>query len=99
MTFPIFQLSGWLDCRWQKETCHGYRYYHVLLHQDLLGQWNLTRIWGGSLRQAGRVRQHILESRDQGLRVLKEISKRRKVRGYRIVQKLDNENRSLNQKS
>ncbi|MCI0654421.1 MAG: hypothetical protein L0Y39_08080 [Methylococcaceae bacterium] len=66
-------MSDWLECHWRKETCSGRRYYRVLIHQDLFGQWNLTRVRGGSLRQAGQVRQPILESSAEGTRVLEEI--------------------------
>ncbi|MCI0667704.1 MAG: WGR domain-containing protein [Methylococcaceae bacterium] len=84
-------MSEWSEIRWEKETDNGSRYYRVLVHQDLLGTWLLTRVWGGSLRQAGQMKEHPVDSREEALGLLEEIDKRRKARGYRVVQLLDNE--------
>lgn len=37
--------------RWEKDT----RYYETRLHQDLWGQWVLTRVWGRRNTPMGKI--------------------------------------------
>lgn len=85
-SLPVYRMSEWMEVRWEKEMDYGSRYYRVLVHQDLLGCWLVTRVWGGSLRQAGQMKEHLVASREEALGLIEEIGERRKARGYRIVQ-------------
>ncbi len=46
-----YALTTWLRIRWEKGT----RYYEAYVHQDLWGDWVLTRIWGRRETRLGRV--------------------------------------------
>ena len=68
----------WSHERWEK----GSRYYEVLLHQDLWGDWVLTRIWGRRGTELGReVHTHCASYRDACDRLV-AAKARRKRRGY-----------------
>jgi hypothetical protein len=76
--------NDWITCRWEKTTGEG-RYYLVLLHQDLWGQWIVTRVWGGRRRKAGQSRHLLVHSREEGIQELKKIAERRAARQYQIT--------------
>ncbi len=71
----------WIRVRWESRT----RYYEVHLHQDLWGQWILTRTWGGKGSQRGRIRHQPCSSRQEGERQLESIGRRRERHGYKRV--------------
>jgi predicted DNA-binding WGR domain protein len=68
----------WTRCSWQK----GLRYYEVLLHQDLWGDWVLTRIWGRRGTQLGRTVHTPCASYRDACDQLVTVKARRKRRGY-----------------
>jgi len=61
------------------------RYYRVRLYQDLLGDWVLSRSWGALDSAKGGSRVEVIEAQrfDD---LLAEIGKRRRVRGYVLVE-------------
>jgi hypothetical protein len=69
----------WSHQRWEK----GSRYYDILLHQDLWGDWVLTRIWGRRGTQLGREVHIPCASYRDACDRLVAIKARRKRRGYR----------------
>jgi len=71
----------WRSIRWEKST----RYYEAYLHQDLWGDWVLTRVWGRRGSKLGQIRNFPCASYEEGLAQLSEVEKRRKQHGYRIV--------------
>lgn len=80
----------WLRVRWESST----RYYEVHLHQDLWGQWILTRTWGGKGSHRGQIRHQPCPSRQEGERQLEAIGRRREVHGYsRVLNTIDRDGR------
>ena len=71
----------WQRLRWEK----GSRYYEVYLHQDLWGQWVLTRCWGRRGSALGQVRSFPCASYPDALAQLEQIKKRRAQRYYQLV--------------
>ena len=71
----------WLCQCWVKHT----RYYKVLLHRDLWGDWIVTRIGGQRGSPLGRVRHHPYGSYAEGLSRLAAVARRREQRGYAMV--------------
>lgn len=61
------------------------RHYTALLHQDLFGQWILTKVWGARGSRLGRVVDVPLEDYDEGLAALEAVKKQRARRGYRHI--------------
>lgn len=56
--------------RWEKDT----RYYETRLHQDLWGQWVLTRVWGRRNTPMGKVTHTPCRSHAEALRLVCEIA-------------------------
>lgn len=60
------------------------RYYMVHLHQDLFGDWLLTRAWGSKDSHRGRVKHDLVNNEHDGKRKIKKIAARRRQHGYLI---------------
>ncbi len=76
-------LDEWVTVRWENPDSE--RYYLVMIEQDIFGQWILNRIWGGIHKKLGGNQVSVLDNKDQGIEMLKDISIRRKQRGYKRV--------------
>lgn len=69
--------------RW--EHVKAGRYYQALVQQNLFGEWEILRIWGG-IGSARGARQCVpLPSQAAALRALADTAKRRAQRGYQPV--------------
>jgi len=75
------QFEHWVQLRWEKDT----RYYEARLHQDLWGEWVLTKIWGRRGTAIGQARNFPCVSLEEGFKCLAEVRKRRQQRGYQLV--------------
>jgi predicted DNA-binding WGR domain protein len=64
--------------RWRKEG----RYYKVVLQKDLLGDWSLTKIWGGINSRLGNYQNHTFLNLKDAFNMINEIKIRREKRGY-----------------
>jgi hypothetical protein len=64
--------------RWLTET----RYYYSHLGQDLLGDWVLTRMWGGRGSRRGRMMRTMVSSLAEGMAMLARVEKARAGHGY-----------------
>jgi len=73
--------DGWAKLRWEKEG----RYYEAHLHQDLWGDWVVTRVWGRRGQRLGQVKHVPCASREVGEAVLRHLDRTRRRRGYRLV--------------
>ncbi len=62
------------------------RYYRVSLDRDLFGDLVLVRAWGGLGSNLGQVRQTVVGSEEEGERLLRGIERRRRQRGYVVVE-------------
>ena len=62
-----------------------HRYYRVYLEQDLFGDWALRTVWGGLGSRRGRMVSSGVGSYEEGLGQIREIEKRRALRGYAVV--------------
>ncbi|MCB1875794.1 MAG: hypothetical protein KDH88_07465 [Chromatiales bacterium] len=67
--------------RWRSDD----HYYLADLHQDLFGQWILLQAWGSLYSERGNLRRTPVDSKEAGLKRLRQIATRRKTRGYRLV--------------
>lgn len=75
---PSYQLENWETLTWIRDK--DKRLYQVLLHQDLWGNWIVTRAWG-RIGTKGRGKHHQLSLKDcQAL--AQELMKVRKYRKY-----------------
>ena len=70
--------ARWLTYRWQK----GNRYYVAELTQDLFGAWILKRTWGSIHSHRGHSMTLCADNYEQALKLLRDVEKRRKTRGY-----------------
>ena len=61
------------------------RYYQADLDVDLLGDWSVITAWGGLGSHWRRVRKTWVPTYQDGLKRLREIEKRRRQRGYVVV--------------
>ena len=77
-----YQLKSWINLRWYKSTDKGIRYYSARLHQDLWGDWILTRTWGRKGTRLGRSMNVLCESYEDGMKQLKIVELHRKQHGY-----------------
>lgn len=68
----------WFTIRWQK----GNRYYVAELMQDLFGAWQLKRTWGSIDTHRGHTKTLYADNYDHALKLLRNLEKRRKTRGY-----------------
>lgn len=76
-------IQEWVTVRWENHTSK--RYYMIMIEQDIFDQWVLIRVWGGIQKKLGGMKVSVLENKDQGIEMIKNISIRRKKRGYSIV--------------
>lgn len=72
--------QGMLETRRWK-TAH--RYYTLRIQQNLFGQWELLKVWGGLRSRHGRHQVLPVQTCDEALELLKRESRRRLSRGYR----------------
>lgn len=64
--------------RWESER----RYYCALLHQDLLGDWVLDRVWGGKFNRLGGQDTKLAGNYEAGISMLQDVDKVRLARRY-----------------
>jgi predicted DNA-binding WGR domain protein len=73
-------MHNWKTLFWYK--AENRRYYRAELHQDLFGNWLLTRTWGSAYK-LGRQTVQYLDTIEQGHDLLREITKKRHAKHYR----------------
>ncbi|MDM0029091.1 WGR domain-containing protein [Variovorax saccharolyticus] len=61
------------------------RYYQATVQQNLFGDWELVRIWGGIGSARGRLTATPLCAASEGQGALAQIATRRAHRGYALV--------------
>ncbi len=72
----------------QKLPCYRWehpdkkRYYKLILSCDLLGDWVVTRVWGGLNQATGRVSHIPCSTYDDAITLMEKISQTRAKRGY-----------------
>jgi hypothetical protein len=66
---------------WQR----GDRFYWCSLRQNLFGDWVLLRRWGGRRTGKGGQRETLCADLEEGRRLMQDILKRRRYRGYVLV--------------
>jgi predicted DNA-binding WGR domain protein len=72
-----YQVTDWASFQWTKNT----RFYRIILHQDLFGDWILTRAWGRIGTKQGGAKEHPT-SYERGRELLARLARIRKYRGY-----------------
>jgi hypothetical protein len=61
------------------------RYYLAMLYHDLLGDLILTKVWGGKGKPAGQQLHIPVNNESEGLAMIDQVIKRRRQRGYDLV--------------
>lgn len=61
------------------------RYYKVIIQKDLLGDWCLTKIWGGLQNKLGNYENVTLFTKEAINNYLQDIFIRRNKRGYKLI--------------
>lgn len=79
---PTYSPDRWQRCRWQTDS----RYYIAEVTQDLFGQWQLHRTWGSRTSARGNEQRLLADSYEEALHLMQVTLKRRKQRGYRMIQ-------------
>lgn len=69
-----------ISLRW--EHPERQRYYHVVLAQDLFGDWVITKAWGGISKASGRITHLPCPTREEASVLIHKITKLRESRGY-----------------
>ena len=77
-----FSVESWHSKRWERGT----RYYTVLLHQDLWGQWIVTRVNGSRGSHLGRIVHTPQLNFAAACESITAIDRRRLARRYRSVE-------------
>lgn len=58
------------------------RFYKLVLSRDLLGDWVITRVWGGINQATGRISHIPCPTYEDAIHLMEKIAKTRLVRGY-----------------
>jgi hypothetical protein len=74
----MYLTADWEYRRWEKAQ----RYYEAHIHQDLWGEWVLTKVWGRQGTLLGRAVHVPCTSYRQACEWLTELRVRREKRGY-----------------
>jgi predicted DNA-binding WGR domain protein len=73
----------WIVQRWENKESK--RYYECRLQKDLLGDWVITRNWGGINTQLGQVKHQLVESYGEGVNKVFDVAEKRMKRRYSPV--------------
>ncbi len=76
----LFNNMGFQPLRWEN-PCRK-RYYQIFLSRDLLGDWVVTKSWGGSGTSTGRVSNVACASLEDAEALIEKIANTRAKRGY-----------------
>ena len=80
MTQPRYDLDQWQELFWRR----GDRIYSCALRQNLFGEWVLLRKWSGRRTGKGGQRETWCADFEDGQRLMQNILKRRRYRGYEL---------------
>jgi len=78
-------VDQWRTVYWEKPTDKGIRNYQARVHQDLCGDWILTKAWGRRGTRLGRVVHIPCASYQVALQQMDVVMKKREQRGYRVI--------------
>jgi predicted DNA-binding WGR domain protein len=79
---PTYQLKNWEMLTWMRDK--DKRIYHIILHQDLWGNWIVTRAWGRAGTKQGGTKDHAI-SYEEAIGLIAKLSKKRKYRKYHEI--------------
>jgi len=74
----MYATADWDRQRWEK----AHRYYEAHLHQDLWGEWVLTKVWGRRGTLLGRAVHMPCASYREACERIAALHVRREQRGY-----------------
>jgi len=78
MTQPSYDPPQGQEMFWQR----GDRFYWCALRQNLFGEWVLLRKWAGRRTGKGGQRETLCADIEEGHRLMRDVLKRRRRRGY-----------------
>lgn len=67
--------------RWEKEQ----DYYLVHVHQDMFGDWLVTRVWGQTGTQYGGMKHTLVASPEEAATLVDDVRHIQESRGFRKV--------------
>lgn len=62
-----------------------HRYYRIIVAKDLLGDWIVTKIWGGINQKSGRATHTHCSSFEIAKEYVEKMAKIRKQHGYELL--------------
>lgn len=83
---PIYDLDRWQTWEWRKvlPEQNQYRYYRLILRQNLWGEWELIREWGRIGHKPTRSILQILANPESVTPTLQDTDRTRQRRGYQL---------------
>ena len=82
---PSYALETWTTLRYERHDALTHRYYELHLTQDLWGEWQVQRIWGGVDTARGRASVYPLDNTVSAEDALTALQRRRVQRGYQLI--------------
>jgi hypothetical protein len=79
----LMMVKAMIHQRWENPI--NQRYYRVIFSRDLLGDWVVTKIWGGSNRAGSGTKNIPCVSYEDGMKLISKIADTRLKRGYQAV--------------
>ncbi len=76
---PI-KIKNWFTLRLE-HAING-RYYLLYLQQDLFGQWTVTKMWGGKIKQKPRELRMQFKHYCEAMKAFKTVYQKKQRRGY-----------------
>ncbi len=70
----------WQNWHWKSDS----RYYKVLLHKDLFGNWVLSKEWGGLNNHINGGKSEVINIKDLD-NLIENINNIRKTRCYKLI--------------
>ncbi len=69
---------------WYWENPNNYRYYHVRLAKDLLGDWVLIKCWGRKGSRLGRIQYDVCDNYQSSQEKIAKLKVIRRRHGYKL---------------
>lgn len=76
-----YTTEQWRALRWETSS----RYYEARVQQDLWGEWQVVRTWGGKRSRRGGMKAEVCASREEACARITAVAQHRRQRGYERV--------------
>lgn len=84
MSLPHYDLERWWTREWRKMVPeeNQYRFYRLILQQNLWGEWELVTSWGRMGQKPSRTLLQILDGPAAADAIVQAVDRKRQKRGY-----------------